>query len=192
MTSLPSAPLGLTYTSSHEAVRVELSGDLDHLHGPPPKETGRPLHPPRARGNGPPGGIERAGPRHNPRPAGPPPPTHLPPPPPCAPPPRLLAARPGLRDLRLDCAGLSAVDSSGLAALLMVRRLADKAGAGLHIDGRTVQLNRILEITGTLDHLTAPGAGTQQLRRTGGSTARGGPGEENLPSTPSGGPEPRI
>ncbi|MFD8884332.1 STAS domain-containing protein [Streptomyces erythrochromogenes] len=146
MTSLPSAPLGLTYTSSHEAVRVELSGDLDHLHAD------------RL--------IEAVG--------------------------RLLAARPGLRDLRLDCAGLSAVDSSGLAALLMVRRLADKAGAGLHIDGRTVQLNRILEITGTLDHLTAPGAGTQQLRRTGGSTARGGPGEENLPSTPSGGPEPRI
>ncbi|MFJ1566434.1 STAS domain-containing protein [Streptomyces erythrochromogenes] len=146
MTSLPSAPLGLTYTSSHEAVRVELSGDLDHLHAD------RLI-----------GAVDR-----------------------------LLAAHPGLRDLRLDCAGLSAVDSSGLAALLMVRRLADKAGAGLHIDGRTVQLNRILEITGTLDHLTAPGAGAQPLRRTGAGTVRGGPAEDNHPSTPPTGPEPRT
>ncbi|MFE5681086.1 STAS domain-containing protein [Streptomyces erythrochromogenes] len=147
MTSLPSAPLGLTYTSSHEAVRVELSGDLDHLHAD--RLTGA---------------VDR-----------------------------LLAAHPGLRDLRLDCAGLSSVDSSGLAALLMVRRLADKAGAGLHIDGRTVQLNRILEITGTLDYLTAPGAGTQPLRRTGAGTARaGGPAEDNHPSTPPTGPEPRT
>ncbi|MEU6298155.1 STAS domain-containing protein [Streptomyces erythrochromogenes] len=145
MTRLPSAPLGLTYTSSHEAVCVELSGDLDHLHADRLIEA-----------------VDR-----------------------------LLAVHPGLRDLRLDCAGLSSVDSSGLAALLMVRRLTDKAGAGLHIDGRTVQLDRILEITGTLDHLTAPGAGPQALRRTGASTARGGPGEENHPTAPSSGPEPR-
>ncbi|THA80136.1 anti-sigma factor antagonist [Streptomyces sp. A0592] len=135
----------MTYTSSHEAVRVELSGDLDHLHAD------RLI-----------GAVDR-----------------------------LLAAHPGLRDLRLDCAGLSAVDSSGLAALLMVRRLTDKAGAGLHIDGRTVQLNRILEITGTLDHLTA-GAGPQPLRRTGGGTASGGSGEENVPNTPPAGPDPRT
>ncbi|MFE7096819.1 STAS domain-containing protein [Streptomyces erythrochromogenes] len=141
MTSLPSAPLGLTYTSSHEAVRVELSGDLDHLHADRLIEA-----------------VDR-----------------------------LLAVHPGLRDLRLDCAGLSSVDSSGLAALLMVRRLADKAGAGLHIDGRTVQLNRILEITGTLDYLTAPGAGTQPRRRTGAGSAHAGPAEENHPSTPPGG-----
>ncbi|MFE2129637.1 STAS domain-containing protein [Streptomyces amritsarensis] len=145
MTSLPSTPLDLTHTSSHEAVRVELRGDLDHLHADRLIEA-----------------VDR-----------------------------LLAAHPGVRDLRLECAGLSAVDSSGLAALLMVRRLADKAGAGLHIDGRTVQLNRILEITGTLDHLTAPGAGTQALRRTGG-TARGASAEEQLPPAPSGSPEPRT
>ncbi|GAA3373067.1 STAS domain-containing protein [Streptomyces racemochromogenes] len=69
---------------------------------------------------------------------------------------RLLAEQPGLRDLRLDCAGLSAVDSSGLAALLMVRRRTDRAGAELHLDGRPAHLNRLLEITGTLHHLTAP------------------------------------
>ncbi|MFE0581450.1 STAS domain-containing protein [Streptomyces sp. NPDC058874] len=143
MTSLPPAPLGLTYSSSHEAVRVELSGDLDHLHADRLVEA-----------------VDR-----------------------------LLAAHPGLRDLRLDCAGLSAVDSSGLAALLMVRRRTDQAGAGLHIDGRTVQLNRILEITGTLEHLTAPSAGAQALRRTGG-TRPGGPAEQNPPAAPPGGPEP--
>ncbi|MFG2342353.1 STAS domain-containing protein [Streptomyces yangpuensis] len=142
MTSLPSTPLGLTYSSSHEAVRVELTGDLDHLHADLLVEA-----------------VDR-----------------------------LLAAHPGIRDLRLDCTGLSSVDSSGLSALLMVRRHTDKAGAGLHLDGRTVQLNRILEITGTLDHLTAPGPGAQALRRTGG--ACGGPAEDNLPAAPSGGPEP--
>ncbi|GGQ19510.1 MULTISPECIES: STAS domain-containing protein [Streptomyces] len=145
MTSLPSAPLGLTFTSSHEAVRVELSGDLDHRHADLLVEA-----------------VDR-----------------------------LLAAHPGLRDLRLDCTGLSAVDSSGLSALLMVRRRTDRAGAGLHLDGRTVQLNRLLEITCTLDHLTAPSAGAQGLRRTGGS-ACGGQTEENLPAAPSAGPEPRA
>ncbi|MFF2197605.1 STAS domain-containing protein [Streptomyces sp. NPDC058157] len=72
---------------------------------------------------------------------------------------RLLTAHPGLRDLRLDCAGLSAVDSSGLAALLMVRRRTGEAGAGLHLDARTVQLERLLQVTGTLEYLTAPAAG---------------------------------
>ncbi|MFB8396345.1 STAS domain-containing protein [Streptomyces yangpuensis] len=148
MTSLPSTPLGLTYSSSHEAVRVELTGDLDHLHADLLVDA-----------------VDR-----------------------------LLAAHPGLRDLRLDCTGLTSVDSSGLSALLMVRRRTDKAGAGLHLDGRTVQLDRILEITGTLGHLTAPGPGAQALRRTGGGAcggpARGGPAEDSLPAAPSGGPEP--
>ncbi|MFD6225967.1 STAS domain-containing protein [Streptomyces sp. NPDC060232] len=150
MTSLPSAPLGLTYSSSREAVRVELSGDLDHRHADRLVEA-----------------VDR-----------------------------VLAEHPGLRDLRLDCTGLSAVDSSGLSALLMVRRRTDEAGAGLHLDGRTVQLDRLLEITCTLDHLTAPSAGARALRCTGGGTARGGKPEENLPAAPfagpSAGPEPRA
>ncbi|MDK9499690.1 STAS domain-containing protein [Streptomyces katrae] len=74
---------------------------------------------------------------------------------------RLLAEQPGLRDLRLDCAGLSAVDAGGLAALLMVRRRTDEAGTGLHLDGRPARLNRLLETTGTLPHLTAPGPGAR-------------------------------
>ncbi|WP_051807693.1 STAS domain-containing protein [Streptomyces sp. NRRL F-2664] len=145
MTSLPSAPLGLTYSTSHEAVRIELSGDLDHRHADRLIET-----------------VDR-----------------------------VLAAHAEVRDLWLDCAGLSCVDSSGLAALLMVRRRTDKAGAGLHLDGRTVQLDRLLEITGTLAHLTAPSAQAQAMRRSG-AAPRSGPPEEKRPAAPSAGQEPRA
>ncbi|MEW1638920.1 STAS domain-containing protein [Streptomyces sp. NPDC093801] len=146
MTSLPSAPLGLTYSASHGTVRVELSGDLDHLHADLLVEA-----------------VDR-----------------------------LLAAHPGLLDLRLDCAGLSAVDSSGLAALLMVRRRTGTAGAGLHLDARTVQLDRLLELTGTLEYLTAPGAGAQALRSGGCGLTRAAPADENQPAAPSGVAEPRA
>ncbi|MFJ8160042.1 STAS domain-containing protein [Streptomyces sp. NPDC096136] len=146
MTSLPSAPLGLTYSASHDTVRVELSGDLDHLHADLLVEA-----------------VDR-----------------------------LLTEHPGLRDLRLDCAGLSAVDSSGLAALLMVRRRTGAAGAGLHLDARTVQLDRLLELTGTLEYLTAPGAGAQALRGPGCGVPRGGPADENRTTPPSGVAEPRA
>lgn len=72
---------------------------------------------------------------------------------------RLLAGRPRPRDLHLDCSGLAATDSSGLSALLMVRRHTDAAGVRLHLDGRPAHLDRLLELTGTLEHLTAPDAG---------------------------------
>ncbi|MFG2976890.1 STAS domain-containing protein [Streptomyces sp. NPDC048331] len=65
------------------------------------------------------------------------------------------------RTVRLDCAGLTTVDPSGLSALLMVRRRTDEAGAVLHLDGRPPQLERLLEQTGTLAHFTAhPGSRT--------------------------------
>ncbi|MFE2853648.1 STAS domain-containing protein [Streptomyces lavendulae] len=121
MTSLPSAPLGLTCSASHGTVHIELSGDLDHHHADRLVEA-----------------VDR-----------------------------LLAGYPAPQDLRLDCADLSAVDSSGLAALLMVRRRTDSAGVGLHLDGRTAQLNRLLELTGTLNHLTAPTSAAQPIRGTG-------------------------
>ncbi|MEU3409109.1 STAS domain-containing protein [Streptomyces sp. NPDC006670] len=146
MTSLPSAPLGLTCSASYDTVRIELSGDLDHLHADLLVQA-----------------VDRA-----------------------------LSAHPGLRDLRLDCAGLSAVDSSGLAALLMVRRRTGGAGAGLHLDARPVQLDRLLELTGTLEYLTASDAGAQALRRTGSGAARGGPADEDQPAAPSGLAEPHA
>ncbi|QXJ22242.1 STAS domain-containing protein [Actinomadura graeca] len=57
-------------------------------------------------------------------------------------------------ELELDCAGLGVCDSAGLAALLMVRRRADAAGVRLRMTGRSARLDRMLDLTGTLRHLT--------------------------------------
>ncbi|MEY2225645.1 MULTISPECIES: STAS domain-containing protein [Streptomyces] len=71
------------------------------------------------------------------------------------------------RTVRLDCTGLTTVDPSGLSALLMVRRRTDEAGAVLHLVGRPPQLERLLELTGTLSHLTArPGTRAPQAGPT--------------------------
>ncbi|MFD3411218.1 STAS domain-containing protein [Streptomyces cyaneofuscatus] len=67
-----------------------------------------------------------------------------------------LAARPALTDLHLHCADLGAVDSMGLSALLMIGRRTTVAGVRLHLDDRPAKLDRLLELTGTLDYLTAP------------------------------------
>ncbi|MEW2162790.1 STAS domain-containing protein [Streptomyces sp. NPDC007084] len=58
--------------------------------------------------------------------------------------------------LRIDFTALHGIDSMGLSALLMIRRHTDAAGMSLHLDERPPHLERLLEITGTLDHLTAP------------------------------------
>ncbi|MBX7448773.1 STAS domain-containing protein [Mycolicibacterium sp. 3033] len=57
-------------------------------------------------------------------------------------------------DLRLDFAGLTFCDSAGLSGLLLVRRKTSAAGVQLHLDHRPPQLQRLLDITGVLDHLT--------------------------------------
>ncbi|MFD3790064.1 STAS domain-containing protein [Streptomyces cyaneofuscatus] len=67
-----------------------------------------------------------------------------------------LAARPALTDLHLHCADLGAVDSMGLSALLMIGRRTTVAGVRLHLDDRPAKLDRLLELTGTLEYLTAP------------------------------------
>ncbi|MFD3325011.1 STAS domain-containing protein [Streptomyces sp. NPDC058701] len=85
---------------------------------------------------------------------------------------RILAERTRLRDLRLHCAGLTAVDSTGLSTLLMIRRCTGAAGVGLHLDERTARLDRLLRLTGTLDHLIGPVAGGRSgARATDGSPA---------------------
>ncbi|MGW3324050.1 STAS domain-containing protein [Streptomyces virginiae] len=76
---------------------------------------------------------------------------------------RALADHDRTRTVRLDCTDLTTVDPSGLSALLMVRRRTDEAGAVLHLDGRPPQLERLLELTGTLAHFTArPGTHAPQ------------------------------
>ncbi|MFD7137137.1 STAS domain-containing protein [Streptomyces sp. NPDC059894] len=58
------------------------------------------------------------------------------------------------RDLRLDCAALTVLDSTGLSALLMLRRRTHPEGIALHLDNRPAHLVRMLDVTGTADHLT--------------------------------------
>lgn len=69
--------------------------------------------------------------------------------------------------LHIDFAGLQGIDSMGLSALLMIRRHTDAAGMSLHLDERPPHLERLLEITGTLDHLTAPRDAKKGERRPG-------------------------
>ncbi|MFD7876791.1 STAS domain-containing protein [Streptomyces sp. NPDC059766] len=65
-----------------------------------------------------------------------------------------LGSRPHLTDLHLHCAGVGTVDSTGLSVLLMIRRRTTAVGARLHLDDRTAMLDRLLDITGTLEYLT--------------------------------------
>ncbi|MFF3014947.1 STAS domain-containing protein [Streptomyces sp. NPDC057939] len=92
----------------------------------------------------------------------------------------VLAKSVGLRGLRLDCTNLATVDATGLSTLLMIRRRTDAAGARLHLDHRPARLERMLKVTGTLDHLTAPEAGGHS-----GSSAEPRPSaasEESIPA----------
>ncbi|WP_411107609.1 STAS domain-containing protein [Streptomyces sp. cmx-4-9] len=75
---------------------------------------------------------------------------------------RALADQPRLKELHLHCAGLATIDSSGLSALLMVRRHTAAAGVRLHLDDRPARLERMLQVTGTLGHFTVPDAGNRQ------------------------------
>jgi anti-anti-sigma factor len=73
-------------------------------------------------------------------------------------PPRLVADRlthaPAVRDVHLDCAEIDFCDSSGLSALILVHHRVTAAGARPHLDNRRPPLNRLLELTGTMAHLT--------------------------------------
>lgn len=66
----------------------------------------------------------------------------------------ILSGHAGLRSLHLDCAGLAFCDTMGLYAFLTIRRETGAADVQLHLDNRSPALQRLLEITGTLTHLT--------------------------------------
>ncbi len=66
---------------------------------------------------------------------------------------RLLNQQPA--HLHLDLSGLTFCDSAGLSGLLLAHRHAHRAGAHLHLDHRPEFLDRILDVTGTFDHLVA-------------------------------------
>ncbi|PKW05161.1 anti-anti-sigma factor [Streptomyces sp. 1222.5] len=82
-----------------------------------------------------------------------------------------------LRDVHLDFGELTAIDSSGLSALLMIHRRTSTTGATLHLDCRPGFLDRMLHITNVLDHLTTPAANppTQHSRNDGDYTEIGVP-----------------
>ncbi|MFI2644489.1 STAS domain-containing protein [Streptomyces sp. NPDC018610] len=61
-----------------------------------------------------------------------------------------------LSHVRLDFGELTWIDSSGLSALLMIHRHTGAAGAALHLDRRPDFLERMLRVTGVLEHLTVP------------------------------------
>ncbi|MFJ6700592.1 STAS domain-containing protein [Streptomyces sp. NPDC091272] len=67
----------------------------------------------------------------------------------------LLAARPHLEDLHLHCGGLGTVDSMGLSVLLMIGRRTTAAQVRLHLADRPSGLERLLAVTGTLEHFRA-------------------------------------
>ncbi|MFF1415960.1 STAS domain-containing protein [Streptomyces sp. NPDC058289] len=54
------------------------------------------------------------------------------------------------KDLVVDCSGITFCDSSGLNALLAVRRAAQETSTVIRLAAPNAQLQRILEITGTL------------------------------------------
>ncbi|MGW6054843.1 STAS domain-containing protein [Streptomyces sp. NPDC055189] len=90
-----------------------------------------------------------------------------------------LAEHPRLSDLHLHCAGLQAVDSMGLSILLMIHRRTSAAGVRLHLDDRPARLDRLLSLTGTLEHFTAPVSGGTESSPGSAAEAPGTGGEAN-------------
>ncbi|ALE85599.1 STAS domain-containing protein [Pseudonocardia sp. HH130629-09] len=76
----------------------------------------------------------------------------------------LLDERPGIRELRIDCAGIEYCDSYGLSSLLMVRRRTHAAGVVLHLNNRSGALERLLRVTSTLEHLTGAGGSAREQK----------------------------
>ncbi len=103
---------------------------------------------------------------------------------------RHLTAAPGPHTLHLDCAHLAGIDSMGLAMLLMLHRRTTAAHVTLHLEGRPPALERMLEITGTLDHLVPgrlAGAGqTETPQVSGRRTPEDGIGADRAGRAPAG------
>ncbi|MFG2623081.1 STAS domain-containing protein [Streptomyces sp. NPDC048507] len=129
-------PLELTRRSTAHGVRIELRGDLVHLHTEGLVTTVSEL-------------LTQQG-----RPA----------------------------ELVLDCSGVTAVDSSGLSSLLMIRRMTNAARVPLHLTQRPLRLERMLEVTGTRAYLTAPEEARTASRQSDRTSAAS---EESIPARKS-------
>lgn len=73
----------------------------------------------------------------------------------------LLAGADSLRDLRFDLIGLEFCDSTGLSGFIQIQRKALAVGVQLHLDNRPAHFNRLLDLTGVLEHLTAAPSDTE-------------------------------
>lgn len=76
---------------------------------------------------------------------------------------QLLGQQSAPAHLHLDLSELAFCDSAGLSGLLLVHRRSCQAGVHLHLDHRPRCLDRILDLTGTFEHLVTapnPDAGT--------------------------------
>ncbi|GAA4116883.1 STAS domain-containing protein [Streptomyces hundungensis] len=72
-----------------------------------------------------------------------------------------LGARPDLKDVHLHFQEIGTVDSMGLSVLLMIHRHTTAAGTRLHLNDRPPNLDRLLDITGTLEYFeSTPPVGT--------------------------------
>ncbi|MFF3013868.1 STAS domain-containing protein [Streptomyces sp. NPDC057939] len=97
----------------------------------------------------------------------------------------VVLAEPGRRlDLHLECDGITAIDSHGLSVLLMIRRHTDAAGVTLHLGNRPPILDRMLKVTGTLDHLTDRSASERPTSST--VERRSAASEKAIPSRSGG------
>ncbi|MFJ7147218.1 STAS domain-containing protein [Streptomyces sp. NPDC100445] len=67
-----------------------------------------------------------------------------------------LRSHPRPRVVHPDFSGPTWIDSSGLSALLMIRRYTSSLGAGLCLDNRPAVLDHRLLLTDILGHLTRP------------------------------------
>jgi anti-sigma B factor antagonist len=61
------------------------------------------------------------------------------------------------RDVTIDLAGVTFMDSSGITALVRVQRLVMDTGHTLRVTGEQANVRRVLEIAGLYDALHAPG-----------------------------------
>ncbi|MDJ1645305.1 STAS domain-containing protein [Streptomyces pakalii] len=77
--------------------------------------------------------------------------------------------------LHLDCAGIEGLDSMGLAALLMLHRRCTAARVTLNLERLHPTVDRILRLTGTLEHLV-PGSTTTKATTRPGDQGRPSPG----------------
>ncbi|MFJ5222763.1 STAS domain-containing protein [Streptomyces sp. NPDC088400] len=88
----------------------------------------------------------------------------------------LLRTHRGVRRLELHCGGLTMCDSMGLAALLMIRRLAEADDVQLLLTERQPMLERLLEVTGTMGHLNGTGDEEHEAREKRSPSGDGRPG----------------